>query len=483
MNVVEPILFQCRINPTAPAICVPGMRLDTVTYGDLERFINNVGRMAISLGLTPRHVVAIFIRDKIFHAAMVLGLMRLGIATVSGRNEPLPEGLSADAVIADESYPFLAGRSVIIADPIWLSGDGRPPDAKHRQRTHDDEICRIVLTSGTTGVSKAVAISHRLMTARIARYAYVKGNRFPFCSRVYCDLGLASSPGFRIMLFMLSRGGTVFFFGADAGATLEAFDRHRIEVMIASPHGLGEYLKFYEAEPSVTCGFDHIISSGNRVSKHLSERIRARMCRHLFSSYGASEVSTVASAPSQHIVDIPGAVGFLTPGVEVEIVDDADRALPAGEQGIVRIRSPYAVSGYLGTPADTAKAFRDGWFYPGDAGSLGDDGALVVTGRATAVLNVGGDKVRPETIEEVLVAHPAVEQAGVFTAPDALGLDEVWAVVVGRPGLNEDGLRDHCAERLPDGLVPVRFIQVEQLPRTARGDIERRKLAELASNL
>ena len=109
MNIVDPILFQCRYNPAAPAICAPGTELDLVSYGRLEQFIHNIGRRALSSGLMPGQVVAIFVRDKIFHAAIVLGLTRLGIVTLSGRSEPLPLGLRVDAAIADQGYPFLGG--------------------------------------------------------------------------------------------------------------------------------------------------------------------------------------------------------------------------------------------------------------------------------------------------------------------------------------------------------------------------------------
>jgi acyl-CoA synthetase (AMP-forming)/AMP-acid ligase II len=476
MNIVDPILFQCRYNPSAPAMCAPGTPLNIVRYADLERFIHNVSRKAVSLGLLPGQTVALGIKDKILHAAIILGLTRLGVATVSMRNRPMPAGLKLDAAIVDGRHVLPPGTLTIAADMTWLMGDGKPPDAAHIPLTSGNEIGRIVLTSGTTGEAKAVAMSHDLIHSRMGRYHYVKGNRFPLCSRVYCDLGVASSPGFRYMIFVLSRGGTFFVFGESAEATVEAFDRYRIEVMIASPHGLAEYLKFYESTPAVQCGFDHVISTGSLMSKPLSERIRARMCHHLYCSYGSTEVSTVASAPAQAIADIPGAVGYVTPGVSVEIVDDADRVLPATKSGVVRIRSPYNVDGYVGSPAGSAKAFRDGWFYPGDVGYLTPNRGLVIEGRETAVLNLGGDKVRPEIIEAVLTAFDGVEDAAVFGSRDELGIEHIRALVVARFGVDQQALRAHCAARLPDEFVPIRLDAVEHLPRNEHGKLERHRL-------
>jgi len=98
MNVVDPILFQAKMNPESPAICAPGTLFDTITYGRLERWIHNIGRMALSRGLAPGNIVALSIKDKIFHAAVILGLARLGIVTVSGRNQKLPQELPVDRV-------------------------------------------------------------------------------------------------------------------------------------------------------------------------------------------------------------------------------------------------------------------------------------------------------------------------------------------------------------------------------------------------
>src|SRR5687767_8064367 len=102
MNVVDPILFQSRINPDNVAICTPGAGRDSITYGELERQLNNVGRKALSLGLERGHVVAVTIQDTILHATLVLGLARLGIATTSGWDDSLTKAVRLDAFITDK---------------------------------------------------------------------------------------------------------------------------------------------------------------------------------------------------------------------------------------------------------------------------------------------------------------------------------------------------------------------------------------------
>src|SRR5262249_23268537 len=152
-----------------------------------------------------------------------------------------------------------------------------------------------------------------------------------------------TGPAFRYLIFMLSRGGTIYYFGAGSESTLQAFDLYSIQTMITSPSGLVEYLNFYESQAAFRCKLDNIVPSGGLVPNAWRDRVLRRMCTHLYSSYGATETGTIAIAPAQMIADIPGAVGFVTPGASVEIVDEADKVLSIGNEGIVRTRTAQMV--------------------------------------------------------------------------------------------------------------------------------------------
>jgi hypothetical protein len=160
MNVVEPVLFQYKLNPLTTAICVPGSPFSPVTYGALEAFIHNAARTALKSRLQPRNVVATFITDVFLHTAFVLGLMHAGMTTLSLRGPKLPASISADVVLTDVPGRFAGDVTVLTVDRSWLEGDGvKVPVACHGK---DDDICRIILTSGSTGIAKGVAFSHRI---------------------------------------------------------------------------------------------------------------------------------------------------------------------------------------------------------------------------------------------------------------------------------------------------------------------------------
>jgi acyl-CoA synthetase (AMP-forming)/AMP-acid ligase II len=136
------------------------------------------------------------------------------------------------------------------------------------------------------------------------------------------------------------------------------------------------------------------------------------------------------------------------------------------------------VDGYVGNPEATARAFRNGWFYPGDIGSLTAEGMLIIRGREASVLNIGGDKVRPELVEEALAAFAGVDQAAAFIRKNDMDVPELWAALVCRADLDLGALQGHCERRLGQGFVPRGFVRIEQLPLNAAGKVDRHRLAE-----
>src|SRR5262249_30251067 len=142
-----------------------------------------------------------------------------------------------------------------------------------------------------------------------------------------------------------------------------------------------------------------------------------------------------------------------------------------GREGLLRIRSEYAVDRYLGEPAGSERVFRDGWFHPGDLATLDAEGLLVITGRDKTVLNIGGDKLSPEVIEAAGGAFPGIPGVADKSRPNDLGTQGVVAVIVCRGEIDAGALNRHCAARLSPQFVPAHFVVVDRLPRNDMGKI------------
>jgi acyl-CoA synthetase (AMP-forming)/AMP-acid ligase II len=476
MNIVEPILFQARHQPEAPALCTQGD--DVVSYGRLRAQMNNIARRALSFGLRRGNIVALSIANPLHHTAVILGVTQVGIVPMTVGPNPPPPGLKVDAVIKSNAYNFAPAARHLQFDFTWITGEEAPIEGLRQSGSEGDEICRIIMTSGTTGESKAVGLSHDVATARIARFDFLTGRGLPRCSRVYLNMPLGSARGFYSLGYVLGRGGTLFFRGDSLEDTLRSFEMFRVEAMMATPTTLVQILKACDRFPEIEVHFDTIVSGGSQLPRPLMERVWPRLCTNLVTVYGATETALAATAPAPRIAHVPGAVGYVAPGVRVEIVDQADNPLPDGSEGIVRIASECGVDRYIDDPEESAKVFRAGWFYPGDLGSLTPDKLLIISGRQRDLLNVGGAKLAPTRIEAILVAYQGVSAAAVFSATSKLGVEEVWAAVVCDEPVDSEKLRAYCRERMPPIFVPVHIVPVDTLAANEMGKLNRGKIRE-----
>src|SRR5205814_6628803 len=204
-----------------------------------------------------------------------------------------------------------------------------------------------------------------------------------------------------------------------------------------------------------------VSSLGATLPAPVRERALARIATAVLDMYACNEVGLVALAG----LDGAGPAA-LWPGVTVEIVDDRGNSLPPGEAGNIRIATDAMVEGYLDDAETTARMFRDGWFYPGDIGILRGARRLQVLGRADELLNVGGEKISPANVEEMIMAEAAIEDVGVCTIPDAQGVEQLCVAVSGEVATDPRAL-----ERLGRLLGPVRVgnvfvVGVSRIPRT-----------------
>jgi acyl-CoA synthetase (AMP-forming)/AMP-acid ligase II len=476
MNIVDPLLFQCRRQPPVAAICVPGPGVGLISYRRLERYIHNITQRLHTLGLPPKSIVAVNIKDVIFHAAVLLALTRLGMVTISLREDQRSLPIKTDALIADPTLPLINMERVALADLSWTEGDGRPLEPHFLPQIHEDDLCRIILTSGTTSTPKGIAISHKMLTGRIARHLTVFGNRFGNCSRIYCDVPISSSLGFQFLIYTLWRGGTVVFPGSGFADTLPALEQYKVQCMVASPGGFENLVRWFDVAAAYQSDIEMLLCMGDVLSRQLSDRLRSRICSHLVAAYGSTEASMSATAHAHEIAEIPRAVGFVAPDVTVEITDGAGATLSPDREGYVRLKSKFAVEHYFDNPEESGKVFRDGWFYPGDIGRLTADGLLVISGREQSMLNLGGDKISPEAIELILSQFNGVIEAAVFATPNEYGNNEIQAAIVVEGAFDEQAFKSYCDARISRQIAPTRIYFVESLPHNDMGKLDRNRL-------
>jgi acyl-CoA synthetase (AMP-forming)/AMP-acid ligase II len=116
----------------------------------------------------------------------------------------------------------------------------------------------------------------------------------------------------------------------------------------------------------------------------------------------------------------------------VQIVDELDQVQPFDTEGIVRVASSTMANEYFNNPEATAESFKEGWFYPGDRGRLNENGLLFLTGRESEIINRGGTKIDPVTVDEDVLAYPGVEDAAAFGLSRRVGVEEIAIALVAK---------------------------------------------------
>ncbi|MGH7926219.1 MAG: class I adenylate-forming enzyme family protein, partial [Candidatus Binatia bacterium] len=166
-----------------------------------------------------------------------------------------------------------------------------------------------------------------------------------------------------------------------------------------------------------------------------------------------------------------GSIGRAVPRVEVKIVDENDKEVPAGEAGEIITRGPHVMKGYFRRKDATAQRIRNGWLYTGDVGKLEADGYYYHLGRRDDMIITGGLNVYPAEVENLIYTYPGVQETIVFAIPDSKRGQVIGAAVVPRPGANvvEKELLTFLRANLANFKVPDKVVIRESLPRTSSG--------------
>ena len=484
---------RARSTPERVALMAGG---ESWTFAELDARVDAMARRLAALGVGAGDRVATLLRNGPAVVEIVHALGRLGAVLV-----PINIRLTAGEVawqVADSGARLLvcdthtAGVAAAVPVP-QLATVGAVPDAPPGavalqavpeadvalvDRHAPEEIHSIVYTSGTTGRPKGALLTYGNFWWSAVGSALNLGLHAD-------DRWLACLPLFHVGgLSILTRGAiygmtVVLHETFDPEAVNRAIDEERVTIVSVVATMVWRMLAARGEKPYppwLRC----LLLGGGPAPRPLLEMCAARGIP-VMQTYGltetASQVATLA--PEDALRRIGSAGKPLYPN-EVRIEKDGRPAAP-GEAGEILVRGPIVTAGYHGRPEATARAIVDGWLHTGDAGYLDEDGYLYVLDRRDDLIVTGGENVYPSEVEAVLLAHPAVREAGVFGLPDPEWGQTVAAVVRLEAGaeLSAEDLRAFCRGRLAGYKIPSRMrFTHEPLPRNAGGKLLRRVLRE-----
>jgi acyl-coenzyme A synthetase/AMP-(fatty) acid ligase len=476
MHVVEMIYFWARAVPDRPAILQPEM---ITTFQGLADGIESIGERIDRLNLDKREPVAVSLANPSFLLATIFALMRAGYS-VAPVTPPLyqhfrPAGIRN--LIYDTQGQMLSGGRNIRFDMSWLPTTG--PDAvkrSYRKRATPD-VDMVFFTSGTTGLPKKIVQAGKALE-QLLNYPFTCASGAH--EKILILPGLTSTFGFNRACEVLNVGKTACF-APDTESALSVIGLFGVDLVVASASQALALADVKRKQPEYQLdSLQAMLVGGGKIGPEGIAGIRAALCRNFLWQYGSTEGGVVALTPFQLIADIPGAVGFVLPWAELEIVDESGQPLPPGAEGLIRYRTPQLLENQKVTGGSSGQASaQDQWFYPGDIGSVTAEGILCLAGRTSDVINRGGVKVSGTRIEEILQALPEIKEAAACGVAGSSGLEEVWIAVVADGIADVEKIKQHLSEHSDVRIAPDEVFVFDQLPRGELGKVQKYRLKEL----
>ena len=361
---------------------------------------------------------------------------------------------------------------------------GEPPSINEAS---PDDTALILLTSGSSARPKRVPLTHRHLTLsaqRMARSIALTAN----------DVCLNLMPMFHVgavvdlLLAPLSAGGSVIRPSVmSAPAFFEALEQSKPTWFQGVPTLLHELavhgLRRHGAQSSSSLRLVRSVSSP--LPPDWIAEIESALGAPVIEIYGMTETAgVITSNPLPPAPRKVGSVGLPT-ALDLMIRDADDHAATADVRGEILVRGPGVMTGYEKLEGGNRGLNDDGWLKTGDEGFFDPDGYLFITGRIGDQINRGGEKVSPREIDEVLVCHPAVQDAAAFPMPHPQLGQDVAAAIVLKPGMEvaADELTAYVSGRLAYFKVPKAIHVVAELPRGPGGKLRRRLLPDMVRSI
>jgi malonyl-CoA/methylmalonyl-CoA synthetase len=424
---------------------------ESYTFGELEARSNRVAHALAARGFVKGDRLCVYLANRVELIDLFLACVKLGVIFV-----PI------NILYREREIAHITGdaepREVVTSDSL-IRGDGQPstrPDVLLDAQTP----AAIIYTSGTTGASKGAVLTHGNFVSNavnlVACWQIAAADRFFLALPLFHIHALGN--GLHTWLASGCRMRLIERF--DHRTAAEELRDFETTLFFGVPT---MYVRLLETSPGVARAIGArmrlFVSGSAPLPAHVLEAFRERFGHTILERYGMTETFMNLSNPYAG-ERRAGTVGFPLPGVEVRI-----------ENGELFVRGPNVFPGYWRRDSPFTS---DGFFPTGDLCSVSADGYYTLLGRRNDLIISGGFNIYPREIEELLLEQPGVLEAAVVGVADAVRGEVPVAYIVG--SFDAASLETACRENLASFKVPRRFEQVESIPRTALGKVQKHLL-------
>lgn len=467
---------------------------ESVTYGDLVLRARSFASFLSSRGIKKGDRVAIFLPNSIEFVTAVFGVSLAGAVSVpvnstfktvevsfylghSGAKLIVTSDELSDTAFAASAGKDAGVESIKGEGAGWkFPGQFTGEDLDARAARPEDEAIYLYST-GSTGKPKRVARTHFNLAALADNHTQTVG--WSCEDRVLFAVPISHTYAFGNYISAVRSGAAVVVTPEfNRQKVLELLERERVTVFPAVPVMLDVLSRTHMDAPIDLSSLKLVISAGAPLQEHTFFKFHERFSIYPRQLYGSTETGVISInlCGGDEIEKKFNSVGRPVKNVMVKVFDEEGSEAAAGAEGEIAVKSPSMTTGYYGLPEETARVFRNGYYFTGDLGFIDEAGYIYIRGRKKFLINVGGFKVDPEEVENLLSKHPDVVEAAVLGITDNLGNERVKAVIVPRRQMQVRDVLDFCRGRIAEYKLPALVEFRSELPRSPAGKILRERL-------
>lgn len=480
-NLAAHVLGRADALPDKVALAVLGLSgAERWSYARLKAAALGTGRGLLDVGLVPGERVLMRLANTVDFPIAYLGAIAVGlvpIPTSAQLTDPEVEALiaatSPSLILRDKTVACPRTDGPVLDEDALAAMRNLPPATF--EMGPPDRLAYIIMTSGTSGVPRAVMHAHRAIWARQMMFGgwYGLGENDRLCHAGAFNWTFTLGTG---LMDPWSVGATALIPAPEI--TPEQIPlllkRHDATIFAAAP---GVYRKILKKDQPLSLPrLRHGLSAGEKLSDAIRLDWQKATGTALHEAFGMSECSTFISG-SPTCPAAPGTIGRPQLGRKVAILGN-DGPVEMGEEGTIAVHKsdPGLMLGYLGAPEATGEKFQGDWFLTGDQGIMAEDGSITYLGRRDDMMNAGGYRVSPLEVEAALNTHPGITQCAVTDIEVKADARLIMAFYTGPNPLPTEALDSHAAARLAGYKRPRGYFHVSALPTGANGKILRRAL-------
>lgn len=479
-NLADILTFQVKKRPNKIAIYSSSFE---ITFKELESYVCKTAKYFQQKDIKEKDLVFHTFEDELLIIISMLALAKIGATFISvSKNIPklqldeITKNLKPSFLISDNDFlSFLPINKIKFSKEILFNLDDELFDSSYKFNSNSP--WQIVISSGTTGKAKLFEVSHKLEFERIKiSLDSIKINESDNISSLI-ELSFNSTK-IRFLAGLYS-GASYVLLDKKIENLVNFYLKYKVTILYTTVFHVENILKEISDNSKNIFYFLRVLSIGaSNISDNLRERLKLKLTPNLYIAYGTNDIGGITCTSINQ--NTSQSVGCVIKGIKIEIVDENDKEKPIGEIGHIRVTSPGMINGYLNDEEATKKAFRNGWFYPGDLGKFTQDGELIYCGRSDHMMIMNGINIYPAQIENIITSHEAIEDAASMPIKHPIHQDiPICAVVLKKDiQISKKELMNYCIERLGFSS-PREIVFLDVIPRNEQGKIIRIELNKM----